>query len=126
MAFGYAIDVVAEVEGEVGHVQRIIHAVELIEQFGRSAVEDAVNQLAGEFVVPGRYGGVRGEYAESSDSFNLLVAEYVVFVGASSLVEQLAYEQAGVTFIHVEAFDGVVSEFSEHAYSADSEHFFLA
>ncbi len=125
---GHAIDVVAVVEREVGHVEPAVEA-ELGDPLGVGVAvigDQRGDQAQRELVVPGRHRGVRREYAQRAHRLGQLGRDAGQAAPAHLLVAQLDDQQRGMALVHVEAPQRVVAERTQHAHAGDAQHDLLA
>ncbi len=146
---GDAVDVVAQVERQVGHVEHV-RAADRVGADGRPIAppQDVVGEagdqgvglvevnvkrahqpphhLDGELIVPGGHRGVRGEDALLPDCVEVLGHDGRTAGFPGLLVEEFDGQQAGVAFVHMEARQLVVSQRAQHPHTADAQDGFLA
>src|SRR6266568_2144540 len=126
MLLGDAVDVMAQVEREVGHVQLAGATEDFVHVEEVGAPKDAPNVVERKSVVAGWHGSMRGEDTLPLDCLHILVVEAVAVKPSRPFVQQLQYEQCGVALVHVKAADFMVAERAEHPHAADAKDNFLA
>ena len=84
------------------------------------------HHLHRELVVPGWHRCVRRENALLPHRLDVLRLDQLAVGFARPLIEQFGRQQAGMTFVHVEAREAVVAQRAQHPHPADAEHRLLA
>ncbi len=74
---GHAVDVVAEGERQVGHVEALLVADRIVDAAGLPVAQHLIHQLEGELVVAGRDRGVGGEDTLLMDGLEILGRDVV-------------------------------------------------
>jgi hypothetical protein len=122
----HAVDVVAEIEREVGEVEHPFMAAKVLECKHRAVPEHRAGDVHRKLVVSGGHRRVRGENASGADGGDVLRRDARPAGGTGLLAQQLHDEQARVPFVHVKAIDLPVAERPQHPHAADAQHDFLA
>src|SRR5690349_7556187 len=115
MALGDAVDVAAEIERELRHVE-LVGAAELADvDAGELVAHELLDEVVGEDVMPGGDRRVRGEVAERADARDVAGGCAPV-----ALAQELKGEQRGMSLVEVE-FADAEAERLQHAQPADAE-----
>jgi hypothetical protein len=125
MFLGDPVDVVTEVERQVGHVQIVFPAQHVLRRRHVGAAQHAIDQVGRELIVARRHRRVRGEHALSADLFDVLAREARVAGSHGLFVEQRQGQQTGMAFIHMKPLECVVTERAEHIHATYAEDYFL-
>ena len=89
MLLGHAVDVVAEIEGEIGHIQFAFTAENFMHFQNVASTHNASHQLVRKFVMPGRYRSVSSENASMPNGLHVSVVDSVTTKLGRTFVEQL-------------------------------------
>ncbi len=125
MSLGNPIDVMAEVEREVGHVQHSLAAEYVLHRELVARAKHAMDKVERKLIVTSRHRRMRGEDALAANGFYILVAHFAAG-GCGTLSQQFQRQQAGVSFIHVKAGQGCVAECPQHPQPTHAQDAFLA
>ena len=123
---GDAVDVIAEVQGKMGHVEQAVIAEDILHLRKFLPPQHADRQLQGKLVVAGGHGRVRGEDAQLPDRAYIVVREGLPAVTRGLFVQQRQGQQRGMAFVEVKARDGIMAERPQHPHAADAKHHLLA
>jgi len=125
---GHAVDVMAVVEREVGHVQHVVEAeLDRAPVVGAVVVgEHAPHQRQRKLVVARGHRRVRGEHAKRLDRHGHLAGHFQEPAPQHLLVAEFEQQQRRMPLVHVEAPDALVAQRAQHAHAADAEDDFLA
>jgi hypothetical protein len=95
--FRHAVDVVAEIEGQVGHVKdalAIEHVGHGVER--RAWAKHAFHEVEWKLIVPSGNRGMGGKHAVLTDNLDVVVRESRPTRASGLFIEQFQGEQAGV------------------------------
>ena len=124
---GDAVDVVAEIQRQVGHVQQMAVAGQFsLDVPDLVPADDLVHQLHREFVMAGGHRRMRRKDALPPHAFDMLRLDLFAAGPVELLIEQLDDQEGGMALVHVKAVDLVVAERAQHTDAADAEHVLLA
>ena len=125
MLLGHAVDVMAEVQREISHVQLAGAAKDFVHLREVAAPQNAPDMIQRKPVVTRRDRSVRGEDALRLNCLHVIVVESISVKPASAFIEQFQSQQRRMTLVHVKAADVVITERPEHPNPADAENNFL-
>lgn len=126
MPLGYAIDVVAEIQGQVSHVPGIVETEHVLHRDQLIPTQNSHRHFHGQAVVACCHRRVCGKDALPSDRFDVLSVECFATCQLRVLVEQCHRQQTGVALVHVKPRDALIAERSQHPHSPDAKNHFLA
>ena len=123
---GDAVDVVAQVESEKGHVQPTLPAEQILHLVDLAAIEHLLYERHRKLIVAGFDRRVRRENAFLLNRLHVVVANRGSALAVRFFVEKLEREQARMSLVHVEVRELGVAKLPQHAHAADSEDHLLA
>jgi hypothetical protein len=124
--FGNTIDIVAEIEGQVGHVQLALAAEEIMMPEYILAPQGMGRHFQGKAVVTGWHRRVCGKDALIMNGTDIVVIEFVATEPPCTLVQQFEREEGGVPLIHMEARNIMITQSTKHPHPPDTQYDFLA
>ena len=122
----YTVDIMAEIQSQIGHIQQITAAKDLAHLANLTATENAIHKLQGKLVLTRRHGRMGGKDALLSHCLYVGLDDGFPAILLSLLIQQLDRQETGVPFVHMKPPDLVVAQGAEHLHPADTENHFLA
>jgi hypothetical protein len=127
MLFRDTVDVVAEIERQVGHVEDALATEHLWHGVKHGAgAKHAFHEFERKLIMPGGNRGMGGKHAVLTDDLDVVVSEGRPTRASGLLIEQFQGEQAGMPLIHMPAGEGRIAERPQHAHPPDPQQHFLA
>jgi hypothetical protein len=122
VALGDAVDVVAEVQREVGHVEHAVAAEDLAHLEDLGPADHLPRQVQRELIVAGGHRSMGSEHALPAHPRYVTWLEALAATCPGCLVQKLQGEQRRMALVHVEALDGPIAQRPQHAHAADAKH----
>src|SRR5262245_15731906 len=105
MFLRHAVDVVAQVESEVGHVEHSLAAENVLHLLNFFSAQHAMNEIEWKLVMPRGHRRVGGKNTLASDRLDIVAVGLRPTGSLGRFVQQLEREQTGMSFVHVKALD---------------------
>ncbi len=125
MSLGHTVDVVAEIQRQIGHVKHPIVAEYVFHQAYLITPQHMHGHIQWEAVVPGGYRRMRGEDTLSPHRLDIVTGDHVPAGLACGFAQKLKCQQSGVPFVHVKRTDVMVPQCTKHPDATDAQHYLL-